>query len=195
MQSVGPWGYWILGLAALIEYVFPPFPGDSITLLGGLYVARDQRPWPLVLFAVTLGSVLGAALDYWVGGRLARRLEREPDHKSRLGAQLPRLQRLQAQMKRRGVLLLAVNRFLPGVRALIFVAAGAARMPPTVVLGWGAVSALLFNGGVLAVGMLVGGNAERLAELLASYQRVVWTLLAVAGAAVLVRALSLRQSR
>ena len=33
VRGLGPWGVLLLGLGALLEYVFPPFPGDTVTLL------------------------------------------------------------------------------------------------------------------------------------------------------------------
>lgn len=34
ISALGPLGLLVLGLAAMLEYVVPPFPGDTITLLG-----------------------------------------------------------------------------------------------------------------------------------------------------------------
>ncbi len=180
-------------MAALIEYVFPPFPGDSVVLMGGIYAARGQRPWPLVLLAVTVGSVLGAAIDYWIGMRIARRLEQGGANPAALEQRLFRLKQVHDQMQRRGALLLLVNRFLPGIRALVFFAAGAGGMPLRKVLGWGTASAVLFNGAVLAVGFALGGNAERLQYVFARYQVAVYTLLALGVLALGVRWLANRQ--
>lgn len=175
IRAVGPLGYLALFLAALVEYIFPPFPGDTVVLLGGVYAVRGERSWLLVLIVVTLGSVVGSAVDYAVGRRLAKSFERRPDFAERH----PQIHRLQEQMKRRGIWLIAFNRFLPGVRALLFVAAGAARMRIGRVLGWGAFSAVLWNTLILAVGSAVGGNVERLEKLLRQYNRVAWILVGV----------------
>jgi membrane protein DedA with SNARE-associated domain len=71
---------------------------------------------------------------------------------------------------------------MPGVRGLIFLAAGASGMDFRRVMGWGALSALLWNGLVLAVGIAVGGNAERLERFVQDYNRVAWVAMAVAVA-------------
>src|SRR5918996_774480 len=123
-----------------------------------LFAARGQRSWVLVLATVTLGSVVGAAIDYVIGSRLARRFERGADFAERH----PHLVRLQAKMRGGGIPLIAFNRFMPGVRGLIFLAAGASGMDFWRVMGWGALSALLWNALILGVGIAVGGNAERL---------------------------------
>jgi membrane protein DedA with SNARE-associated domain len=179
IAAVGPLGYLVLGLSALLEYVVPPFPGDTVVLLGGVYAVRGQKPWALVLAVVTLGSVLGAAVDYYLGLRLARRMERQPQ----FGLRHPHLARLQERMRRRGMLLIAFNRFMPGVRPLLFVAAGGAGMPFRRVMAWGAFSAALWNSLIMAVGYALGGNAERLEVLVSRYNEAAWLAL---GAVVLV---------
>ena len=40
IAHIGLLGLLVLGLAAAVEYVVPPFPGDTITLLGGVYAGR-----------------------------------------------------------------------------------------------------------------------------------------------------------
>src|SRR5918996_549442 len=151
IRAVGPLGYLALFAASLIEYVFPPFPGDTVVLLGGVFAVRGQRSWVLVLAAVTLGSVVGAALDYLIGSRLARRFGRRGDFAERH----PHLFRLQEKMRGGGIPLIAFNRFMPGVRGLIFLAAGASGMDFGRVMAWGALSALLWNALILGVGLAV----------------------------------------
>ena len=63
----------VLFLSAAIEYLFPPFQGDTVTLFGAFLVATREWSLALVLGAVTLGSLCGAAGDYWLGAWLARR--------------------------------------------------------------------------------------------------------------------------
>jgi membrane protein DedA with SNARE-associated domain len=181
--AVGPLGYLVLFGAALIEYVFPPFPGDTVVLLGGVYAVRGQRPWFLVLLVVTLGSVLGAFIDYHIGRALKRRFESGPD----FALKHPHIIRLQDRMRKKGILLIAFNRFMPGVRGLLFVAAGAAEMDVRRVMAWGAVSAVLWNALIMGVGIAVGGNIERMETLFREYTRVAWIVLAVGVVAVALR--------
>lgn len=102
----------ILGLAGwmLIEkHNFPP----SLIFLGGFYAA--------------IGSTLGSSLTYWVarlGGRplvdkLAHWVRIDPDH----------ITRVENQFHRWGMGFVLVGRVIPGVRTLISIPAGLARMP------------------------------------------------------------------
>jgi membrane protein DedA with SNARE-associated domain len=174
IHSVGPLGYVALMLASLIEYVFPPFPGDTVVLLGGVFAVRGQRSWLLVLAAITAGSVVGAAIDYAIGNRLARRFERAADFAQRH----PHIHRLQERMRSGGIWLIALNRFLPGVRGLLFVAAGASSMSFRRVMFWGTLSALVWNSLMLGLGIALGGNAERLEQFVHQYNR--WAIAVIA---------------
>ena len=78
ISSLGSLGLLVLGLAAALEYVVPPFPGDTITLPGGVYAVRGTQPWPLVFLVVTAGSVVGAAINYWAGHWLGKRFDAHP---------------------------------------------------------------------------------------------------------------------
>ena len=102
----------ILGLAGwmlIYEHQQPP----SMILLGGLYAA--------------FGSVLGASIAYWaarLGGRplvdkFARWMRIDFAH----------ITRAEKQFQRWGVGLVLVGRVLPGIRTLISIPAGLARMP------------------------------------------------------------------
>jgi membrane protein DedA with SNARE-associated domain len=193
IMTLGMAGLLVLGLAAMVEYVVPPFPGDTITLLGGVYAVRGDHPWPLVFLVVTVGSVAGAAINYWFGMWLARRFDAKPGF-SFLGFTHARLEVVQARMRRSGPWLLLVNRFLPGIRGVIFIAAGAARIPRRNALLLGAVSAMAHNGLVLTIGHAVGGNLEQLEGLMAKYQQAVVGLVLVGLLAVAIRALARRRS-
>lgn len=192
IAHIGLLGLLVLGLAAAVEYVVPPFPGDTITLLGGVYAVRGEHPWPLVFLVVVAGSVLGAFINYQVGRWLVGRFERRPGEPF-FGITHAKLESVQAQMRHKGPWLLLANRFIPGVRGLIFVAAGAAHMPRSNALILGGLSAMAHTGLVLALGAAVGGNLERLESLMWRYQRAILGLVVVGVVAVAVRALARRK--
>ncbi|MGQ0508418.1 MAG: DedA family protein [Myxococcaceae bacterium] len=181
LHAVGPAGYVVLFLAALVEYVFPPFPGDSVTLLGGIYAVRGEKPWPLVFLVVTTGSVVGSALDYFVGQRVARRVAQG---KHTIGFTPERIAHLHARLGRKGPWLLVFNRFIPALRGMVFLGAGVVGIPLSRVLLLGGLSAALWNGLLMGAGIAVGGSAERLQAMVGRYNSVVYMILGVVGALV-----------
>jgi membrane protein DedA with SNARE-associated domain len=186
-QELGSAGYLVLGLAALLEYLVPPFPGDTVMVAGGAYAVRGEKSVLLVFLAVTLGSVLGLSAMYLVGRAVGTRVDRQPEGRLFLGVTHAQIRKLQEAMRDRGTWLLIANRFLPTFRSVLFIAAGAARMPFVRVVTLGALSAMAWNLLLVAVGFAVGGKAERLVELFKHYNRISWVFLAVVLVAVAVR--------
>jgi membrane protein DedA with SNARE-associated domain len=187
VRELGQLGYFAIALAALIEYLAPPFPGDTIVLMGGAYAARGENSVLLVWLAVTVASVLGISANYAVGSYVAERVKARPEGHLLFGVTHARVRELQEKMRDHGAWLLVVNRFLPTFRTVLFIAAGASHMPLRKVLTLGVLSALAWNGLLLAVGYLVGGNAERLERLLTEYKRGASIVLGLVVVALLVR--------
>jgi membrane protein DedA with SNARE-associated domain len=111
----------------MMEYLLPPFPGDTLMLLGFFLAGHGDLPFPGVLAAALGGSMVGAEAAYRLGGKMGKSyffLRR-----SRLTATaLPSLERY---LQRFGTGLLLVNRFLPVLRGFVLYAAGMARRPRT----------------------------------------------------------------
>jgi membrane protein DedA with SNARE-associated domain len=174
-EQDNPFGLLVLAGSALIEYVFPPFPGDTITLFGAVLITAHDWNFAAVYASVLLGSVGGSLLAFYFGGAIQRRRARAD------GA----IDRLIERFERHGPIYLVVNRFLPGFRAVFFVAAGLANMPVRAVVVYGLVSAALWNLLIIGVGSAIGANFETLESWLTRYMIVVWI---TAGAATLLLA-------
>jgi membrane protein DedA with SNARE-associated domain len=194
IASTGPTAFLVLGLGALIEYIFPPFPGDTVVILGGIYAVRGQKPWALVFAVITVGSVIGAAIDYWIGCKLRERIEHKPDGRF-LGLSHQKIREVQEKMQRFGSALILINRFLPAVRAFIFLAAGAARLSFGRVLLLGAISAMAWNCLLMGLGIAVGGNVERVETLIRNYEVAVYSVLVIIALAITARFFQRRRQR
>jgi membrane protein DedA with SNARE-associated domain len=168
-----PLGLAVLAGSALLEYVVPPFPGDTITLFGAVLITGYGWSGVAIFAAVLLGSVGGSLLDYWVGLCLRARPPRENSAKRRAA-----VDRLVAGFERHGPLYLVINRFLPGIRALFFVAAGMSGMRLRDVLLYGALSVALWNGLIIALGAALGANLDALAAWMKRYTHISWLVLA-----------------
>ncbi len=166
-------------LAGALEYIFPPLPGDMITLFGVFLSTQAGVSAPLIFVALFFGSMAGAMITYGVGLSLAR----ASAERQAFWLRSPRIRRAAWRtanlMRSRGTFLLVTNRFMPAVRAVLFVAAGLAELPWWRVLALGSVSALAWNSAIFAVGFSVGKNWEALLDLFQRYQRVAIVVVAV----------------
>jgi len=160
--------YLALALAAVLEYVFPPFPGDTVTLFGTFLAATSGYSAPGVFATVTLASTLGGLLPWALGRHLHAHLRG------------PRVERALAEVRRGfslyGRWYLVGNRFVPAVRAFILLGAGLGGTSAGAVVLYGGLSALLWNGLLFTVGFSVGRNWEKLQGISETYS---WTAIGV----------------
>lgn len=173
-RGEGPLTYLVLAVAAAVEYVFPPFPGDTVTLFGAFLAVHRGYHAAGVLVATLLGSAGGSMLAYDFGRRLKRR--RDDDRLPRW-LRGPRAQRaldsVGARFARHGAVYLCVNRFLPAFRAFFFVGAGLAGLRPAPVLLYGTISAALWNSLLLAAAWGLDASWPTLLDLAKRYTEVV----------------------
>lgn len=191
--ATGAWAPFLLFGAAFIEYVFPPFPGDLLVALGAWYAVRGDLSWPAVYAAVTAGALAGAWVDHQAGVWLGARLEHSPTAARFLSP--AQLARFEEAYRRWGFWLLILNRFFPGVRGFIFLAAGASGIPVGRAMVLGGISAAAWNGLLLAAGALVARNVDELVALVERYTRVVGAAVGLVVVVLLARALWARRSR
>jgi membrane protein DedA with SNARE-associated domain len=168
-----------LGLVAVmaVESVFPPIPSEVVLPLAGSLVAGGTMSFLVAVLAATAGSVLGAWVLYALGrfgGRPAL---------LRLGPLLrideARLSRAEAWFDRHGDLLVVVGRLLPGLRAVVSLPAGTARMPLWRFTALTALGSLIWNAGLIGVGDALAARWAEVAAVAAPA-----TLYALAAAAV-----------
>lgn len=125
MQGIGEWG---VGLFTFLETVFPPIPSEVILPLAGFLSAQGDLNLPLLLVASTLGAYLGALVLYGLGVALG--LERSITLLSKLPlVDRSDLEKAAGWFDRHGRAAVFFGRLIPGVRSLISLPAGAARMP------------------------------------------------------------------
>ncbi|QQR89412.1 MAG: DedA family protein [Myxococcales bacterium] len=173
------YAYLVLAASASIEYIIPPFPGDTVTLFGVfLCVTAGYRLW-WVYLVITAGSVAGGMLSYGAGRWLVAsdtRLDAWVSHpKSRRAIEV-----LKQRFQKQGPMYLALNRFLPMLRAFFFLAAGIAKMPVGQTIFFGALSALAWNGLIGAAGYSGGANWDKLQLLYKQYTVIVFAGLVLA---------------
>ena len=141
---------WGLSAVMLVETVFPPVPSEVVLPLAGSQVASGQLSFLVTVLAATVGSVLGAWVLYTlgrVGGRPAL-LRLHP----LLRIDEKRLARAEAWFARHGDWVVVVGRLVPGLRALVSLPAGTARMPLWRFLGLTAIGSLAWNAGLIEIG-------------------------------------------
>ncbi len=186
LAETGPFAPAILFFATSIEYLFPPFPGDLLLVLAAWYASHGVISWPATFLWVTAGALTGAWINYRIGAWLAPRVNRRAEEGGHPFAE--KLAHFEQSYRRWGGWLLVFNRFMPGIRAFLFVAAGASGIPLRRVLLLGGISACAWNGLLLGLGGFAARNVDELVHLFKTYTNVAWALLGAAGLVLFARA-------
>ena len=174
LQSLeGGWGYVFLFFSSLGENLFPPLPGDTVTVGGAMLVGMQQLKLVPVYLSTTAGSFLGFMILYSVGRRWG----------SSVMMRLPffnedQLSRVEAWFSRYGIWVIGANRFLSGFRGIVSLAAGMVKMDQRLVTGLALLSCLLWNALLMVLGIWVGVHWE---TILRNYQRVILILMVAGG--------------
>lgn len=165
IEGLGSGGLYVLmaGLA-FVEGAAPPIPGDLTIAFLAFLSARAGGLWLATTFAITTGSVLGNSVTWWLGRRfgadwLTHQLGRIGLAKKELEADRAE-QRIESAYDQYGWIALFVSRFIPGVRAMTPIAAGAMRVPLWETLGVLYVSSLIWYGVLIWIAMKLGRDWE-----------------------------------
>jgi membrane protein DedA with SNARE-associated domain len=120
-------GYTALGAIILAESAGLPVPGETALITAGGLVAAGHLSLPLVILVATLAAITGDTIGYWLGRRGGRALLLRDG----FGATHRRhaVRRADRYFARYGAATVFFGRWVPGVRIVAAVTAGAARMP------------------------------------------------------------------
>jgi membrane protein DedA with SNARE-associated domain len=121
-----------LGYPAVAGLIFGecaglPIPGETALIVAGGLAASGRLSLPIVVLIAALAATLGATLGYWIGRRRGRALllrdGRGAVHRRAAAARGDRF------FARYGSGAVFLGRFIPGVRYVGALMAGASRMP------------------------------------------------------------------
>jgi membrane protein DedA with SNARE-associated domain len=172
--------YFLLGLSAFVENLFPPIPGDTITAFGAFLVGTGKLSFLGVYLSTTIGSFIGFITLFAIGGFLGKRFFIEKDYRFLKAKDIVRAEKWFGTY---GYFLIAFNRFLPGLRSAISVAAGLASLK----LFWVALLSLVSCGAWNLLWILLGFSLgtrwetmeERMSELIGTYNMAILISMAV----------------
>ena len=178
IENAGIWTAMILlFFSAMIEYVFPPFPGDTVTLFGAFLIGIGMFPFLPIFASICLGSLLGTAVVYTAGLKLGKPYFVKKNFRF---FPVKKLDGLHTWFERWGAWPIAINRFIPAFRAFIILGAGIAGMRFWKVMVFSTASILVWNGLIMLAGWYLGDNWSRLHNFFQTYTIVVITLVSVA---------------
>jgi membrane protein DedA with SNARE-associated domain len=164
------WVYVAAAAIAYIENIFPPFPSDIILVAAGYLCAIGHVNLWIVLIVSTLGSATGFVTMYKIGSWFGLRVVEAKRFKF---LQLDKIHKVEAWFQKYGYLIVVVNRFLAGTRAVIAFFTGISNLSfwKTIFLAF--LSSLAWNVILLYAGKSLGSNWRAISPYLETYGKIV----------------------
>lgn len=173
-------GYWGIVVLMAIESTILPLPSELIIPPAGYLASLGRLDLFLVIIAGTLGSLIGALINYFLAATLGR-AALYGLAKSRFGKLIllspAKLEKAEQYFLRYGNLATFLGRLLPGTRHLISLPAGLVKMPLPQFMLYTALGAFIWSGILAVMGYTLGANA--------TVWRANFDLVAMAGLGVL----------
>jgi membrane-associated protein len=168
MKLLGYFGAWALVGLLIVIFVesgvlFPILPGDSLLFVAGMLAAGTAalaekgaetinfQLWQLLVF-IPIAAILGGQVGYWIGRSLGTAMFK-PD--ARLLKQ-KYLDEAHVFFEQRGPFAIVIARFVPVVRTLAPLTAGAARMTYPVFAFYNILGAVVWGVGLTLLGYWLG---------------------------------------
>ena len=160
-----------------VESSFIPFPSEVVippaAFVAGqpesMLCATGNYPIDVLLIVLfgTLGAMIGAVINYalsvWLGRLIIYKFA-----DSRLGhlclLSSEKLERAEAYFREHGNVSTFIGRFIPGIRQLISIPAGLARMHFGAFLWWTFLGAFIWNCVLAAIGYVAAGQMDLIKE-------------------------------
>jgi membrane protein DedA with SNARE-associated domain len=161
-NTVGQWGYPGIVMLMVLESSFFPFPSEVVIPPAAYLAASGKMNIGMVVFCGTLGSLIGAVLNYWLALKFGR-----PFFK-KYGRYLlvsPRsLEKADRFFERHGHISTFIGRLLPGIRQYISLPAGLARMNIFAFCSATFIGAAIWVSALAAIGYWFGRNEELVSQ-------------------------------
>ena len=164
VSYIGDMGYWGIFLLMFLESTFFPFPSEIIMIPAGYLAYKGEMNVYLVVLTGIAGSVGGALFNYYLAMHFGRAFILR--YGKYFFIKEETLDKLEAFFIKHGELSTFNGRLIPGIRQLISLPAGLARMNLWTFSFYSALGSGIWVIVLVALGYLLGSNEELISEYL-----------------------------
>lgn len=153
-------GYWGIALLMFLDNVFPPIPSEIIMPSAGYAASQGQLHIVGVIVAGCLGSLIAAAVLYWVGYKFnhATIFSFVDRYGKYLFLKSTDVQKSLQWFEQHGHRIVFAGRMIPAVRSLISIPAGMSRMPFWKFMLYSSLGTIIWTTFLAYVGFYFGEN-------------------------------------
>jgi len=164
VHYIGGMGYWGIFLLMFLESTFFPFPSEVIMIPAGYLAFKGEMDLYMVVLVGIFGSVAGALFNYYLAMHFGRRFILRYGRYVLIKEET--LDKLEAFFNKHGELSTFNGRLIPGIRQLISLPAGLARMNIVKFSLYSGLGAGIWVIVLVALGYLLGSNEALISEYL-----------------------------
>jgi len=166
VSYIGDMGYLGIFLLMFLESTFFPFPSEIIMIPAGYLAYKEEMNLYIIILVGILGSVSGALLNYYLAMIFGRKFILK--YGKYFFIKEETLDKLDSFFAKHGEISTFSGRLIPGIRQLISLPAGLARMNIAKFSLYTALGAGIWVVVLVVVGYLVGSNEALISEYLKS---------------------------
>lgn len=171
-------GYFGIALLMFLDNVFPPIPSEVIMPSAGFAASKGQLLLSGVIIAGSFGSLLAAALLYWVGRKIPN--QNIFNWVDRYGKYLfiksEDVKNALDWFEKYGHRVVFFGRMVPAVRSLISIPAGMSHMPFWKFMLYSSVGTIIWTTFLACVGYYFGNNIELMQQI---FSRVGYVIIVI----------------
>ena len=165
-ETIFDFGYIGIFLLMLIESSFIPFPSEIVLIPAGYLAQQNSMSIPIILISSLLGSISGGLINYFLALFVGRKFL------LRYGKYLfisnSSLLRMETFFNKHGAIATFTGRLIPGIRQLISIPAGLAKMDLKKFILYTSFGAFIWSVVLVALGYVIGENQELITQYLSN---------------------------
>jgi membrane protein DedA with SNARE-associated domain len=173
------WGYVGIFFLMAVESSFIPFPSEIILVPAGYLASQGEMSISMIMLSGLGGSLLGAFINYYLALSLGRKFLKR--YGKYFFIKESALEKMDSFFDKHGHISTFTGRLIPGIRQLISIPAGLARMNIVTFSTYTALGAGIWAFVLTMLGYFIGENQELLGIYLKQITIAVLIILVILG--------------
>ncbi|TDT60887.1 membrane protein DedA with SNARE-associated domain [Fonticella tunisiensis] len=157
-------------LNSTLQILFPPYPGDSIIVLGGYLSSTGILNTPLFVLSTLTATYLSSTFLYLISYKFSYRILANKLISKFF--KVKRIYSLESWFRKYGSFAIILNKFLPGIGSLTLIAAGIFKLRPFSAFISIGIASILHNIFLIIAGRITGDNIVLIKHFLGEYNKI-----------------------
>lgn len=174
-------GYLGIAFLMFLDTIFPPLPSEIIMPSAGYAASQGQLVLIGVIIAGSIGSLLAAAILYWLGYKFKHEhiFAYVKRYGKYIGIQVEDVQKSLTWFKQYGHRIVFFGRMIPAIRSLISIPAGMSHMPFWKFMLFSGLGTVIWTTFLAYIGYYFGENQQLMQQIFSQVGYIILTIAAL----------------